>query len=228
VLAIAIVGSAALAQSPPPPAGHWVGTLQVPGQPIDIEIDLAPGAEGKWQGAINIPAQNVKGMPLANITVAGTAVDFDLKGPPGDPHFKGTYSKDKDTLAGDYTQGGSTIAFSLTRKGDAQFEAVAKSTPIAKELEGSWEGTLDAGGKQLRLVLKLANQPAGATGTLVSVDQGGVELPVDAITQSGSSLSFAVRTVGGSYEGELKDGQIAGTWMQGPGKLPLVFKPAAK
>ncbi len=228
LLAIAIVGSEALAQSPPPPAGHWVGTLQVPGQPIEIEIDLAPGADGKWQGAITIPVQNVKGMPLANITVAGTGVDFDLKGPPGDPHFKGTYSKENDTLAGDYTQGGSTIPFSLTRKGDAQFEAAAKSTPITKELEGSWEGTLDAGGKQLRLVLKLANQPSGATGTLVSVDQGGQELPVEAITQSGSSLKFAVRSVGGSYEGELKDGQITGTWMQGPGKLPLVFKPAAK
>jgi len=33
--------------------------------------------------------------------------------------------------------------------------------------------------------------------------------------------------VGGSYEGDVKDGQIVGTWTQGPGSLPLTFKRAA-
>ena len=228
LLAIAVVGVEAWAQSPSPPSGHWEGTLEAPGQPLEIIIDLAPAADGKWQGTIAIAVQKIKGLPLHNITVAGSAVDFDLKGPPGDPHFKGTYSKETESLAGDYTQGGNTIRFSLKRKGDAQFEPPAASTPITKELEGSWEGTLDAGGKLLRLVLKLSSQAGAATGMLVSVDQGGLELPIEGITQKGSALTFSVRTVNGSYAGELKDGQIAGTWTQGAGSLPLVFKPAAK
>ena len=225
--AIVAFGALTAAQSQPP-EGHWVGAIQVPREALDIVIDLAPTADGKWQGTISIPSQNIKSLPLANITVALPAVSFDLKGPPGDPHFKGTYSKETAALSGDYTQAGATLPFSLTRKGEAAIAAPPKSTVVTKELEGSWEGALNVDGTTLRLVLKLANQSDAATGLLVSVDQGGVELPIDTITQNGSTLRFLVRSVAGSYEGELKDGQIGGTWTQGPRSFPLVFKPASK
>ena len=155
-------------------------------------------------------------------------MSFALKGGPGDPRFKGTYAQDTRSLSGDYSQSGATMPFKLAWNGEAKFEPVAKSTPIGKELEGSWEGTLDAGGKTLRLVLKLANQSGIASGTLVSVDQGGAELTIDSIVQTGSRLAFTVRSVGGWYDGEVKDGQIVGTWTQGPGSLPLTFKPGAR
>lgn len=226
-LAFAALGVPASAQSPFPPSGHWVGAIQVPGQAIDIEIDLAAGAGGTWKGTITIPAQKVKSLPLSNVTVTDAAVTFEIKGGPGEPRFKGTYAKEGETLAGHYTQGGNTIPFSLTRKGDAQFDAAPASAPVAKELEGTWEGSLDAGGKILRLVLKLANQSGAATGLIVSVDQNGLELPVETIVQAGSRLTFLVRPVNGSYEGDLKDGQLVGIWKQGEGSLPLVFKRAA-
>ena len=50
----------------------------------------------------------------------------------------------------------------------------------------------------LRLV-ELANQPGGATGVLVSVDQGGVEIPVTSITQTGSQLKFTITTINAGY-----------------------------
>lgn len=116
-----------------------------------------------------------------------------------------------------------------TRTGDAKFEPPPKSTPITKELEGSWEGSLDVGGQILRLLVKLSNGPDGvATGTMVSVDQGGSELPVTAVVQTGSHLKLVVQSVAGTYEGDLKDGQLTGTWTQGPGTLPLIFKRPSK
>ena len=217
-------------QPPAGPSGHWEGAIQVPGQELKIEIDLAPRGE-KWEGAIAIPAQGLKGFPLSAITVQGDSVSFALNGVPGDPRFKGTVSKDAKSLSGEFSQGGATIPFAVTRTGDAKFEPLPKSTPITKDLEGSWEGSLDVNGTILRLRVKLSNGPDGvATGTMVSVDQGGVELPIAAVVQTGSHLKLVVQAIAGTYEGDLKDGQLTGTWMQGLGTLPLVFKrpPQAK
>lgn len=212
-----------LAQTPAPPSGHWEGSIEVPGQPLKIEIDLQKSGE-KWEGAIAIPVQGLKGFPLSAITVEGDAVGFGLSGIPGSPTFKGTLSKDRNSLAGEYSQGGGTIPFAVTRTGDAKIEPPPKSTPITKDLEGSWEGALDVNGTILRLVFKLANGTGGATGTLVSVDQGGVEIPITAVVQTGSHVKLLVQTVAGTYEGDLKDDQLTGTWKQGPGTLPLTLK----
>jgi hypothetical protein len=223
LVALIVCASVTFAQSTTAPAGHWEGAIQVPGQELKIEIDLA-GTADKWEGTITIPAQSLKGFPLSAITVQGETVGFALQGVPGNPQFKGAVKEGK-TLAGDFSQGGGTVPFALTRTGDAKIEPVPKSTPISKELEGTWTGTLEANGTALHLVLKLANQASGvATGTLVSLDQGSAEIPIVAVIQTGTHLKLLVRSIGGTYEGDLKDGQLTGTWSQGGGSLPLVFK----
>jgi len=217
----------ATAQSPTGPTGHWEGAIEVPGQALGIELDLA-SKDGAWKGTISIPAQSLKGFPLSDITVAGTAVGFAMKGVPGEPRFAGTLSADGKALGGDFTQGGGTLRFNVEWKGEPKFEEPAKSTEITKDLEGTWEGAVEVQGKTLRLVAKLTNHPGGATGVLVSVDQGGVEIPISSITQTLSHLAFAITLINASYGGDLKDGQIVGTWTQGPASLPLVFKRPVK
>jgi hypothetical protein len=59
---------------------------------------------------------------------------------------------------------------------------------------------------------------------LTSIDQGGVEIPIAAVVQNGMQLKLLLPAIAGSYEGELKEGQLTGTWSQGPGTFPLVFK----
>ena len=226
-LAFAAAGSAAPApQAAPAPSGHWVGTITGPG--LETAVDLAMKGS-VWQGTFSVPAQGVRGVPLADLSVKGNAVSFAIKGAPGDPRFTGTLSADGKTIDGTFTQGGANMALSLAWKGDAQFEVAQKSTPITKDLEGSWEGPLDVKGTILRLQLKLANAAGGATGTLVSVDQGGVEIPVATVLQEGAKVKLLVTMISGTFEGELKGGELAGTWTQGQlAGLPLVFKRAAK
>jgi hypothetical protein len=221
---LGVQGAAAPAQGKAGPAGHWEGSIQIPGQELQIEIDLADRGGGKWEGAINIPSQGLKGYPLSGIAVQGSTVSFLMKGVPGEPNFKGTVSKDAKSISGDFSQGGGNTTFSLAWKGEAKLVAAAKSTAITKDLEGSWEGSIDVQGKTLRLVLKLANEAGAATGTLVSVDQGGAEIPITTITQNGAHLTVAVTTVSGTLDLDLKDGQLAGTWSQGPLTAPIVFK----
>lgn len=217
----------ALAQQPGSIAGHWEGSIQVPGEPLAIAVDLFAAASEKWEGTIAIAAQNVKDLPLSNVTVKETAVEFGLKGVPGDPRFTGTLASDGKVISGDYSQGGATMPFTLAWKGEAIRPVIAPSTPIDKEFEGTWEGSLAVGGMTLRLVLKLSSADGKAAGTLVSVDQGGVEIPITAIQQNASHLTLDIRTISASYEGDLKEGEISGTWSQGLAKLPLVFKRAA-
>lgn len=212
------------AQSPPGPGGHWEGAITTPGQEIVIAVDLFPGAGDAWEGTISVPAQNVTALPLADITVKGEAVGFAMPRMPGDPRFAGTLAGDGKTLSGDFTQGGATMPFALTWKGEAQRPPPARNTAITSDLAGAWEGTLDINGTSLRLVLKLANADGSATGTIVSVDQGGAEIALSSIVQEGTHFRLEARTIAGAYEGDVKEGRLTGTWTQGPGSWPLEFR----
>jgi hypothetical protein len=228
VIAALVIVSASAHQAPSaPPSGHWVGSIEA-GPGIEVEIDLASKSADVWYGTISIPSQGTRGVPLSALSVKGSAVSFAIKGAPGDPQYSGTVSQDGKTISGTFMQGGGSVPLTLAWKGEAKFEVPAKSTRISKEIEGSWEGTLDVKGTMLRLTLKLANAEAGATGTLISVDQNNVEIPLSTITQEGTRLTLLVNMISGNFTGELKGGELAGTWTQGPLSLPLVFKRPAK
>jgi len=228
VLAVLVVlsfaGAAAGWQAPAaPPSGHWVGSIEGPG--IGVEVDLGRQATA-WRGTISIPVQGTKGIPVADLVVKDTSVEFAIKGAPGDPQFKGELSKDGKTIVGTFSQGGASLPLTLQWKGEAQFEAVPKNPAVSKALIGAWEGALDVQGKSLRLALTLANGPDGATGKLVSLDQNNVEMPVTTILEEKSRLKLTVVMVSGGFDGEIKGDEIAGTWTQGGGSLPLTFKRA--
>ena len=228
IVSAAVLFAAALLAAPPVAAqapsasGHWTGVLDTPTQPFDLEIDLKPGTPPAWVGTISIPAQNLKGFPLS-VEVQGTSVTFVMANVPGTPTFKGTVAADGATISGDFTQGPGSHPLKLTRKGDAVIVPPAKSTVITKELEGAWSGALSVGGQTLRLTLKLANGPDAATGSMVSLDQGSVEIPITTITQDGSHVTLELPAIAGKYSGDLKDGKLVGTWSQGPGSAPLEF-----
>jgi hypothetical protein len=193
---------------------------------VNFEIDLAKNSSGQIAGAFAQPSENLKGLALANIAVDGTAVRFQIKGTPGERAFKGSLSADGKSISGTFTQGGNSIPFNLARTGDAQLEAAVKNPPIPKELEGVWNGTLDAKGKQVRAILTLSNQSDGSsTGAIVTVDDG-LEIPIAAITQKASSLTLDLKAVGATFSGSMNADatELAGTYTQGPLALPLTFR----
>jgi len=95
----------------------------------------------------------------------------------------------------------------------------------AKDISGTWQGTLEAG-KSLRVVLKIAKgDDGGWKSTLYSIDtQGGTPIPVSSTKLDGSSVKLLV-IPGISYEGKLTaDGsEIDGSWNQGQA-IPLNLK----
>lgn len=58
-------------------------------------------------------------------------------------------------------------------------------------LQGIWQGTLEAGGTKLRLILKVAKSPNDTfTTTLDIPDQGAAGVPVDATTVKDAAVRF--------------------------------------
>ena len=99
----------------------------------------------------------------------------------------------------------------------------------AQDITGDWQGTLDTGMGQLRLVLHITKGADGVLkATLDSIDQPGANgIPVHSVTLKDSKLNLDVVAVNGTYEGKVAaDAKtISGTWSQGK-EFPLEFKRA--
>ena len=102
---------------------------------------------------------------------------------------------------------------------------VFAQTP-AKGFEGSWQGTLEAGGQKLRLVLNVTKSDAGAyAAKLDSLDQGAT-IPVDPITVNGDAVRLEMKSVEAVFEGVLNKErtELTGKFTQGGQELPLTLK----
>src|SRR3984893_1935434 len=164
-----------IAQTAVDPSGHWEGAIQVPQMDLKIEIDLAKESKGEVRGRFGNTGEKLKGLPLANVAVDGRAVTFEIKAASGGGTFHGEILAGGTSMSGSFVARAGTVPFSLTRTGDPEIEAPPKSAPIGKEMEGTWNGAFDIDGVQMRVVLKMSNQPDGtATGSIASIDEGGI------------------------------------------------------
>jgi len=97
-------------------------------------------------------------------------------------------------------------------------------------IEGSWEGTLQTPGGNLRIRLHVTR---GADGVLVgkmdSPDQGASGIPVSSISFANGDLKWDLKMANASYAGKLnaEGTEIAGTFTQGA-EIALTFKRMSK
>ena len=98
----------------------------------------------------------------------------------------------------------------------------------AQDVVGTWQGTLQIQGRDLRMVFKITND-AGLKATIYSIDQGGgAGLPGTATLQ-GAAIKVTIPGIGGSYDGRISaDGTaVEGTFTQaGAPSLKLDLKKA--
>jgi uncharacterized protein len=102
---------------------------------------------------------------------------------------------------------------------------VFSQTP-AKGIEGSWQGTLEAGDQKLRLVVTVTKSDAGTyAGTLDSVDQGAT-IPIDTITVNGDAVRLEIKSPAIAVEGTLNKErtELTGTFIQSDQRFPLTLK----
>ena len=182
------------AQGTPDPSGHWTGYILIPGGDAEFEVDIARDESGTLIGTIT--GSDVRNVPLTKVALNGRSVSFEAR---SDQPFDGELANDGKTISGQTSVSGYDLSFSLTRTGDATIEPRPTSPPIGKELEGTWHGVIDAPAMQLRVTLTMMNRTAGrATGTMTSVDEGGLTLPL-VITQHGATVELEQRGMPGLY-----------------------------
>jgi len=219
----------AVAWQPPTGAGHWEGVIKGAGQDVAITVDLALDQKGGWIGAMGMPAQGARDIPLSGITVQGDAVHFRMFDAADSPVFDGKLAAGGATISGQVSGAGESTAFQLKRAGEAIIQAPRASTPLSNDFVGTWEGLLGAADHQLQLELKLALAADGTgTGSLTSAGDGSPKIPITTITQKENRLEFEIRAIGGSYSGVLGENraEISGNWTQGGATVPLVFQRA--
>jgi hypothetical protein len=140
------------------PAGRWTGAIDTPQAGLAIAVTLQSAGGTGWSGTIDIPGQGIAGRALANVSVEGERVQFEITGIPGEPTFDGELDGSGDRLAGSFRQGGQALTFSLERapEGAAALPDLSQPTePVpGSGVAGDWIGTLDAGA-ELRLVLRV-------------------------------------------------------------------------
>src|SRR4029450_1280921 len=96
----------------------------------------------------------------------------------------------------------------------------------AKGFEGSGQGTLEAGGTKLRLVLTVTKSDSGTyAGKLDSLDQGAT-IPIDTITVNGDAVRMEIKSPPIAFEGTLNKErtELTGTFTQSDQQFPLAFK----
>jgi uncharacterized protein (TIGR03435 family) len=94
---------------------------------------------------------------------------------------------------------------------------------LGQEVTGTWQGTLNSGGKELRMEFRISPAEAGILkATMYSIDEN-IQPQAAIATVQGSTIKLSVPSATGAYEGKLTADRltVTGTWNQGSGPLPL-------
>ncbi|HEY0760556.1 MAG TPA: M56 family metallopeptidase [Acidisarcina sp.] len=105
---------------------------------------------------------------------------------------------------------------------------VRAQTAAGKDITGAWQGTLNAGGHDLRVIAKITREGGALKTAFYSIDQAPLPFPANKTTFEGGTLKFEITGIGGSYDGRYgADGDtITGTWTQASQPFPLNLKRA--
>lgn len=100
-------------------------------------------------------------------------------------------------------------------------------TSQAQNLTGTWQGTLDVQGNQIPIVFHIKKDSTNKwIATFDSPSQHAFNLPCSEVIVKDDSIILIMAILNGKYAGlaNTDKSQIAGSWFQGPGSLPLTVK----
>ncbi|MCW5924144.1 MAG: serine hydrolase [Saprospiraceae bacterium] len=106
-------------------SGNWKGAIELPGMNLEIAIDLKKEG-GQWVGDLDIPAQQVKDMALADLKIEGRSMSFKLPEVPSNASFSGSFDEKGERLEGTFAQSGMSFPMKLARASAAEKAAEEK------------------------------------------------------------------------------------------------------
>jgi hypothetical protein len=109
--------------------------------------------------------------------------------------------------------------------------ALGDDKPVAKGIEGTWQGTLEGAGFKLRLAFHITKKPDGSlAGTMDSVDQGAKGIPLALVKFENGNLTLGLQGAAPNFEGKINDekSEIKGDWKQSGLTSPFTLKRSDK
>jgi len=202
-------------------AGDWHGTLSTGNGDMLLVLHITESGDGSFKATLDSVNQHANGIPVTTVTFKQSKLSLDVEAVHGS--YTGTVNTDATEITGTWTQGQSLpLNF---RRGSAPAKADHRP-PKPSDIDGTWEGTLDAGGTKLRAVFHIINTADGLTATMDSPDQNAFGLSASSVTRTGSTLKVEIKQIGGGFQGKIGGdlATIEGTWTQRGGSLPLTLK----
>jgi RNA polymerase sigma factor (sigma-70 family) len=213
--------------------GYWLGTVKAGNIPLRLAFKIAGRADGTFRAVFNSLDQGGMDIEATAVTYQAPAVKVELDGV--GIVFAGKVDGTGRELTGNLLQAGTSTPLTLERvspeTASLSDAAIKAQTDYAytgpNDLPGHWRGTLNVkpAGAKLGLALNIARLPDGKFYcTMISLDQGGGEIPASNIQFAPPNVRLEWPTVGGSYIAKLENGKLSGTWRQGSQVLPLIFE----
>lgn len=88
--------------------GNWHGTIEVPNQPLPIQVDF-----GKESSSLSIPSQGLSNMKMSRVEFIDPDVYFEVEFQGQTIAFKGTLQNEE--ISGEFKQEGQKLPFSLSK-----------------------------------------------------------------------------------------------------------------
>ena len=213
-----LAAATTLSAQPPDLVGDWKGTLSVGAEEIHLALHIVAGDNGAWKATMDSAEQGASGVPVTTVAFQDSNLTLTIDSIHGTYEGKVTGS----AIEGTWSQG-QPMPLTFTR-------VMKSSGPVRpSNLEGTWQGTVQVGGRPLRFVFHITTTKDGLAATMDSPDQGVTGQPVTSAIREGDTLTLQMPGLGAKYRGAIaKDlSAIEGSFTQGGASLPLVLKRSA-
>jgi len=208
--------------------GCWAGTIRDGNVSLPVTLKIVEQPAGTFRAQFDNPCQGLYTIP-ASVTYRPPDVQFALDGIGVSfaGHLDG--GRISGTWSGENRDRGGTTQMTFKRV-DPRAQATQEMRKsygytYPGELQGHWKGTviLDGNGikAKLHLGVDIAQLPDGSfSATLDSPDEMKRRVEANSVLFTPPRVRLEWRGVGARFEGKLKDGKLAGTWISG-GQGPL-------
>lgn len=202
--------------------GDWEGTLKAGAAEFRLVVHVKKDDKGGLKATLDSVDQGAMDIPVSSVSFSGGTLKFALD--EIQASYEGKLDAGRNVISGNWSQGGAALPLDFARP---KPRAAAKPrTPKPSDIDGDWEGALEAGGQPLRVALHITSYEDGMSAKFDSLDQNLMGVPVTTIQRDGAKLKFELKQFAATFEGtidkELKT--INGDWSQGGGSLPLTLK----
>lgn len=202
-------------------AGNWKGELKISNVSLRIVFHINE-TNGIINAVLDSPDQGAYGIEVDNVGIIGDSISLTITKIMGG--FDGTLSADGKLLSGYWKQGGTRFKLDLEKDLNPEDD---EPNPDEIDFIQIWEGRLKISAFNVRIVIKLFEDPNGnLSGFMDSPDQGVTNIPLSNVQITENNFSFDVPSIKGEYKSEIiADSNLArGSWSQAAGAYPLNLK----